>query len=97
MFSSISINDDANKDKINDILKQLYETRFFSDVNIKLENNILKIYLKENPIIENIIYDGIKAQKIRDPITKNLKLRNRSSYNEIDLNFDKEKIIFIKK
>ena len=49
MFSSISINDDANKDKINDILKQLYETRFFSDVNIKLENNILQIYLKENP------------------------------------------------
>ena len=93
MFSSISINDDANKDKINDILKQLYETRFFSDINIKLENNILKIYLKENPIIENIIYDGVKAQKIRDPITKNLKLRNRSSYNEIDLNFDKEKII----
>ena len=93
MFSSISINDDANKDKINDILKQLYETRFFSDINIKLENNILKIYLKENPIIENIIYDGVKAQKIRDPITKDLKLRNRSSYNEIDLNYDKEKII----
>ena len=93
MFSSVSINDDVDDDKVNNILKKLYETGFFENVNIKISNNILNIYVNENPIIEQITYDGIKAKKIKDPITKNLKLRNRSSYNEVDLNFDKEKII----
>ena len=93
MFSSISIDDDIDDNKVNTILKKLYETGFFSDVNINFENNILKISVVENPIIEKINFTGIKAKKIKDPITKNLKLKNRSSYNEIDLNHDKEKIL----
>tara|TARA_S200000501_G_scaffold378875_1_gene444434 strand:- start:2233 stop:4482 length:2250 start_codon:yes stop_codon:yes gene_type:complete len=93
MFSTVSINDDIDNDKVNDILKQLYDTGFFTNVNINFDNNILKISLTENPIIENIIFDGIKAKKIKDPITKNLKLRNRSSYNLVDLKHDKEQIL----
>ena len=93
MFSSISINDDVDDSKLNKILKQLYDTGFFENVNLELKNNILSISVKENPIIENILYEGVKAKKIRNPITKNLKLRSRSSYNEIDLKSDKEKII----
>ena len=93
MFSSVSVNDDINIEKINDILKQLYGTGFFSDVKVDFDNNILKILLIENPIIENIFFEGIKAKKIKEPITKDLKLRNRSSYNLIDLNYDKQKII----
>ena len=97
MFSSISVEDNIDNDKINYILKQLYETGFFSDVNVQFSNNILKINVVENPIIENIIFKGVKAKKIREPITKNLKLRNRSSYNLIDLNHDKEKITSVLK
>ena len=93
MFSSVSINDDIDNDKINDILKQLYDTGFFTNVNVNFDNNVLKILLIENPIIENIIFDGVKAKKIKNPITKNLKLRNRSSYNLVDLNYDKEQIL----
>jgi outer membrane protein insertion porin family len=93
MFSSISINDDIDENKVNTILKQLYETGFFSDVKIDFKNKILKISVTENPIIQNINYTGIKANKIKDPITKNLKLKNRSSFNLIDLNYDKEKIL----
>ena len=93
MFSSISIDDDIDDNKVNTILKQLYGTGFFSDVNINFESNILKISVIENPIIENINYTGIKAKKIKDPITKNLKLKNRSSFNLIDLNYDKEMIL----
>ena len=93
MFSSISINDDIDENKVNTILKQLYETGFFSDVKIDFKNKILKISVTENPIIQNINYTGIKAKKIKDPITKNLKLKNRSSFNLIDLNYDKEKIL----
>ncbi len=97
MFASVSIGDDIDDNKVNLILKELFGSGFFSDVNLKFENNTLNISLVENPIIENIFFEGIKAKKIKDPITKNLKLKNRSSFNSVDLDNDKEKIISILK
>tara|TARA_B100000902_G_scaffold389588_1_gene436986 strand:+ start:1654 stop:3900 length:2247 start_codon:yes stop_codon:yes gene_type:complete len=93
MFASVSVGDDIDDDKINLILKQLYESGFFNNVNIQFENNILNISLIENPIIEKIVFKGVKAKKIKKPLTENLKLKNRSSYNSIDLNHDKERIL----
>ncbi len=93
MFASVSIGDEINDDKVNLILKELYETGFFSNVNVQFDDNVLNISLVENPIIENIIFDGVKAKKIKNQITENLRLRDRSSYNSIDLNHDKENII----
>ena len=93
MFAFVSVGDDIDNDKVNLILKELYESGFFSNVNIQFEDNVLNILLIENPIIENISFNGIKAKKIKDPITNNLKLKNRSSFNSVDLNHDKEKIL----
>ena len=93
IFNPVSINDDINAEKINLILKELYETNYFEDVKISFNQNILKIIVKEFPIIQNLDYNGIKAQKIRDIILKDLYLKERSSYNKLLLNQDKDKII----
>ena len=37
IFGEIDIKDDFNKDKINEILKNLYNTNFFEDVKIDLK------------------------------------------------------------
>ena len=92
IFTTVDINDDVNENKINYILKELYETGFFKNVNVIFENNILKIEVTENPIIQEVKYEGIKAQKIRNVILKDLKLKSRSSFNEIFLNQDKNSI-----
>jgi len=92
IFTTVNVNDDINENRINFILKELYGTGFFKNVEIKFENNILKIQVVENPIIQEIKYEGIKAQKIRNIILKDLKLKSRSSYNEIYLEQDKNKI-----
>ncbi len=60
MFSGVKIGDDLSKNELNDALKRLYETNFFEDVQLKIENKILKIYVKENAIIKNIKIEGIK-------------------------------------
>ena len=93
MFSSVSLNDNLNSENINDILKSLYETNFFENININLVNNILTINVTENPIIENIIFEGIKADKIKDALSQNLILKSRSSFNETLLENDKNAII----
>ena len=56
---------------------------------MKLNNKILLISVVENPLIENIVYKGLKAEKIKSKITTNLKLKSRSSYNEFELKKDK--------
>jgi len=90
MFSNVNINDDLDNDQINEILKNLYNTNFFDDVSVKFELNNLNILVKENPIIENIIFNGIKSKTLKEEISKNLKLISRSSYNKILLKKDKE-------
>ncbi len=93
MFSSVSVNDDLSLDDLNIILKELYETNFFENVNLEFSNSVLKISVIENPIIENINFEGIKVKKIEKAIRKNLILKSRSSYNEFSLAKDKNNIL----
>lgn len=93
IFSKVSINDNIDTSKLNEVLKDIYSTGFFQDVKIEFNNNILKIKVIENPIIQNIIYEGVKSKTILEDVTKNLKLKERSSFNEDFLRSDKIKII----
>jgi len=93
IFSQISINDNLDPSEINNILKKIYISGFFEDVLVNFSNGILTIKVKENPIIQSITYEGVKANKIKDVITENLDLRERSSFNENLLLSDQNKIL----
>ena len=92
MFSSISVDDDLKNDSINDVLKNIYDSKFFSNVNIKFDNNILSINVQENPIIESVEFTGIKAKRIREVLNKIIVLKSRTSFNETSLKSDKKNI-----
>ena len=68
MFSGAKVNKDLNDNDLNQILKKLYETNFFELVSVKVKDNILNITIKENPIIQNINYEGIKSSEILNKI-----------------------------
>ena len=93
MFSSIAINDDLDDRDLNNILKTLYDTDFFENVSVKLKDNLLEISVVENPLIEEIKYNGIKSETLKSNLVKNLKLKSRSSYSELILENDKNKIL----
>ncbi len=97
MFSSAKINDDVDTDNLNKFLKNLYNTNYFEDVSLSVKDNVLFIKVKENPIIQNILFEGIKAKKINTLIKDNIFLKSRSSYNELILKKDIEKIKFLLK
>ena len=92
LFIQVELNDQINNNKLNDILKDLYETDFFKDISVSFKNQILSISVEENPIIENILYEGIKSNRILDIIKKETSIRSRSSYNEIIIKKEKSKI-----
>ena len=92
MFSEVSINENFDSSLLNKTLKNLYETNFFENVTVKIVNNILEIIVKENPIIEKLTFNGIKAKRINELIKKNTRLKSRSSFNELILKKDEENI-----
>ena len=93
MFANIDNKSDLDLNSIDEILKNLYNSNFFENVIVKLEKNTLIISVKEFPIIEKISIEGIKAKKIKDEINKNLTLKSRSSFNEIELSENKNTIL----
>ena len=78
MFGNIEIDVDYNDQKINKILKNLYKTDFFENVSITLKNNILKIKIIENPIIQSIDIKGIKNKRILEVLNENLILKQKT-------------------
>ncbi len=93
MFSGVKINESISTEDLNKILKNLYDSNFFEDISVNFNNNRLKIVVKEFPIIEEIIYNGIKANKIKDEIKKNIILKPRSSFNKIVFLEDQKNIL----
>ena len=89
LFSKISINENIDQNKLNVILKNLYETEFFSDVSVKIEDNTLTIIVVENPIIEKINYEGVRANRILELLKEDALIKPRYSFNEIILKKEK--------
>ena len=68
MFSNLKIGEQISQNKLNKALKDLYYTNYFKNIEISSENQIIKIVVKENPIIQKKIINGIKKNKIKDKI-----------------------------
>ncbi len=94
MFSGLEKIEKRENININRILKNLYETNFFENVSVFLDGKKLKINVVEFPIIEKIEFDGVKAKKIKKQLNENIKLKSRSSYNEILVSEDIASIKF---
>ena len=92
MFADVSIKDELIDKDINEILKKLYNTNFFDSVSVKIIEKILTIKVKENPLIQNINYEGIKSSKLLEDLKKNVVLKSRSSFNQVLLSKDKTNI-----
>ena len=88
ILGDISINTDFDNTQLNNSLKKLYESNFFSDIKINLNDNILKIDLVENPIIEDIEITGIKNKTFIKEISDRIVLKNRMSFTENQLQRD---------
>ena len=88
VLGKVDRNEDFDEFKINDILKSLYSSNFFKDINISIENKILKIDLIENPIVEDISFTGVKNKTVIETLEENISLKNRMSFTDEILNKD---------
>ncbi len=80
IFGDIEIGKDYESQDINLLIKKLYDTTFFSNISVVLENGVLKLSLKENPIINKITFNGEKAKKYKELLSDMLTLREKTSF-----------------
>ncbi len=88
LFGGIEVNKDYSDNDLNNILKELYNTDFFKKIEIELENNNLNIIVVENPIIQNLIINGVRSNKYNELIRENLVIREKSSFLESKIKKD---------
>ena len=92
IFSKVSINENLDEGTLNEILKNLYNTGFFKNINMSFKDNKLTLKVIENPIIESINYNGIKSSKILQALTDNSFIKERSSFSKIELKNEKNRL-----
>ncbi len=95
IFSEVNINSDLNQNDLNNLLKKLYSTNFFSNVEVNLKNNILFISVLENPVIQTLSVEGIKNKRILKLLKEQIEMREKSSFIENKVKKEEEKIINI--
>ena len=69
----------------NMILKNLYDTGFFENVEVLVQNDTLIINVKEYPTINQVIIVGEKSNKYKEEIKKVINSKEKKSLNKSNL------------
>ena len=73
-------------------LKKIYETGFYSDVNLDNASGAITINVKENPSINQVIFEG--NDKIdKDDLEKEITLKSRSIYTRTKVQADLKRLL----
>ena len=87
-FSGVKTNADLQPTDFNKVIKNLYSTNFFEDVSLTFNAGILTIKVEEYPIVQSIVFNGIKAKKFKDELYKTISLKEKNPYNKLLLKKD---------
>ena len=79
-FGGIELGKDYSQQQLNDIFLDLFKTNFFSDIKFNVQGDTLIVEVEERRIVQKIIINGIKAEKTKKSILKNLSIREKSPY-----------------
>ena len=82
IFSEIQINEEITKSKLDEVIKKLYQTNFFRNIDLSFDNQTLLLNVEENPIIEKLDIKGIKKQSLVEFIKSKLQLAEMKSFNQ---------------
>ena len=94
-FTNTDLNKNLSEKDLNKILKNLYETTFFKDVSLNLKEGTLTINVKEYPIIQEIIFNGIKSDKQLEMLSESIYLKEKNPYNKLFVQEDLNRMLNI--
>ena len=91
-YGDIKLNQDYDSKQINKILKNLYDTNFFEDIKLSIENNILIVDVVENKIIQNVVVEGLKSKTMTKQILENIFSKDKAPFLISKVKLDNKRI-----
>ena len=91
-YLPISVGDRVDSAKIDDALKALFRTDLFSDLKIDLQGSDLVVRVVENPIINQVLFEGnsnLKNDKLQDEV----QIRPRGVFTKAKVEEDVGRIV----
>ena len=93
LFSGYKIKDTIDETSINQMIKNLYETSFFKNISIKFNDNIIYIDVIENPLVQSIVFNGLKRESLETSLREIILLKEKSSFLENRVKGDQDRIL----
>ena len=88
IYGDLKENKNYLESDLNKILKDLYETEFFENINLEIKNNELNIIVNEYPYINQLIIIGEKTKRYTNQIKEIIKLKEKRSLIKSYINSD---------
>ncbi|MFV9838758.1 MAG: outer membrane protein assembly factor BamA [Aaplasma endosymbiont of Hyalomma asiaticum] len=87
-YAKVDLSAEITSDEIDKVIKNLYATGLFKEVNVATEGADLLIKVKENPVLRNLVIKGNKAFSDKNLANDIFKLRKMGVYTEAKLERD---------
>ncbi len=91
-YSNVDLGDIYTEDLGNKILKDLFDTNLFSNIEVIFDENRLQINVKENPTINLVKFSGNSKIKDEDLLIE-ISLKERSVYSRSKVKKDTERML----
>ncbi len=91
-YLGIQRGDDVGRYDLDEGLKKLYDTGFFTDVGIDMKNGIITVFTTENPSINDVIFEG-NDQIDKADLEKEITLKSRSIYTRTKVQNDLKRLL----
>lgn len=91
-YLGIRRGDEVGRYELDEGLKKLYDTGFFSDVGVDMQQGTLTVFVTENPSINEVIFEG-NNQIDKQDLQKEVSLRPRSIYTRTKVQNDLKRLL----
>ena len=90
IYGEVELNKNFTESEINKVLTNLNSTNFFENIEIKLNNKILKIIVKEYPFVNQLIILGEPKKAYKEEIEKLIQIKSKRPFIKANLANDIE-------
>ena len=94
ILAGVKVGDNVGAARTNEITKKLQDSGYFSNINVSLVGNVLKINVTEAPVVSTITVEG-NDEISTDDLKKEIRLKERASYDETIIGADVQRLLTI--
>lgn len=94
ILAGVQVGDNIGAARINEITKKLQDSGYFSNINVSMVGNTLKINVSEAPIISTVTVEG-NDEISTDDLKKEIRLKERASYDETVIGADVQRLLTV--